>query len=66
MTFISCLYGVIYNDKKITQECGLIDLLESGDMVKSIGGFDIQNLLASKCIYQLFCEENSSCYLKRK
>ena len=41
------------SDKKIIQECGLIDLLESGDMVMSERGFDIQHLLPSKCDLEL-------------
>ena len=38
------------SDKKITQECGLIHLLASGDVVMVDKGFDIQHLLASKCV----------------
>ena len=48
------------SDKKITQECGLIHLLESGDVVMADTGFDIQHLLASKCVTLniplFFCE----------
>ena len=54
----------VISDKKITQECGLIDLLESGDVVMADRGFDIQHLLASKCVIlniPPFCEERSSC-----
>ena len=50
VTFISGLYGGHISDKKMTQECGHIHLLESGGVVMVIGGFDIQHLLASKCL----------------
>ena len=33
MTFISCLYGRHISGKTIRQECVLINLLESGDVV---------------------------------
>ena len=60
MTFTSCLWGHI-SDKKITQECGLIDVLESGDVVTVDMGFDTHHLLASKCVTLnipiFFCEE---------
>ena len=49
MIVISCLYWVI-SDKKIAQVCSLTDLLESGDVVLSNRGFDIQHLLAAKCV----------------
>ena len=38
VTFISCLYGGHISDKNITQECGLISPLESGDMVMADRG----------------------------
>ena len=62
LTFISCLYGGHISDNKITQECGLNDLLESSDVVMVYRGFDIQHLLASKCVTL----NKSSCHLKRK
>ena len=49
MTLISCLYGGHISDRKITQECGHIDL-ESGDVAMVDRGFDIQHLLASQCL----------------
>ena len=45
ITFISHLYGGHVSDKAITQSCGLIDLLEAGDVVMANKGFDIQDLL---------------------
>ena len=48
VTFISCLYGGHISDKTMTQDCGLIDLLEPGDVVMADKGFDIQHLLAPK------------------
>ena len=47
ITFISHLYGGHVSDKAITQSCGLIDLLEAGDVVMADKGFDIQDLLVS-------------------
>ena len=41
VTFISCLYWDHISVKKITQESGLIDHLESGDGVIFDRGFDI-------------------------
>lgn len=48
VTFISRLYGGHISDKAMTQDCGLIDLLEPGDVVMADKGFDIQHLLAPK------------------
>ena len=57
VTFILSTWGHIPDKKK--KEWGLIDLLESGDVVMFDRGFDIQHLLASKC-------EKSAVVLKRK
>ena len=46
--FVSCLYGGHISDKAMIQDCGLIDLLEPGDVVMADKGFDIQHLLAPK------------------
>ncbi len=48
VTFISDLYGGHISDQKITEMCGIIDLLEPNDMVMADRGFDIQHILAEK------------------
>ena len=42
--------GVHISDKKVTELCGIIYLLEPGDMVMADRGFDIQNIVAAKKI----------------
>ena len=46
--FVSRLYGGHISDRAMTQDCGLIDLLDSGDVVMADKGFDIQHLLAPR------------------
>ena len=46
VTFILSIWGHI-SDKKITWECGLINLHESGEVAMVDRGFDIQHMLAS-------------------
>ena len=48
VTFVSHLYGGHVSDKAITQSCGVIELLEEGDVVMADKGFDIQDLLVEK------------------
>ena len=48
VTFVSHLYGGHVSDKAITQSCGIIELLEEGDVVMADRGFDIQDLLVEK------------------
>ena len=48
VTFISHLYGGHVSDKALTVDCGLLELLEGGDVVMADKGFDIQDLLVTK------------------
>ena len=47
VTFISHLYGGHVSDKALTADCGLIELLEAGDVMAD-KGFGIQDLLVAK------------------
>ena len=42
-TFESELYAGCSSDKQITKDCGILNLLESGDQVMADRGFDIEN-----------------------
>ena len=44
VTFVSSLYVEHISDMKITQECGLINLLEPGNMVMAGRCFGLQHL----------------------
>ena len=43
--FISDLYGGNISDKKLTKECGILKLLESGDSIMADRGFTIEDIL---------------------
>ena len=42
--FVSDLYHGCISDKELTRQCGILDLLESGDSIMADGGFDIEDL----------------------
>ena len=46
-SFVSSLYAGRTSDKKITKDCGILDLLEPGDQVMADRGFDIESDLPS-------------------
>ena len=68
ITFISHLYGGHVSDKAITQSCGLIDLLEAGDVVMADKGFDTQDLLVphSYFKYSIIFKEKGSAVSRRR
>ena len=45
MYFVSDLYGGNISDKKLTAECGILKLLESGDAIMADRGFTIEDIL---------------------
>jgi hypothetical protein len=44
---VSSLYADRTSEKKITKDCGILDILESGDQVMADRGFDIESDLPS-------------------
>ena len=48
VTFVSRLYGGHVLDKATTDNCGIMDPLEPGDVAMADKGFDIQDLLVPK------------------
>jgi hypothetical protein len=48
VSFISSLYSGSISDKQITNVCGILDLLEPGDLVMSDKGFLIEDMLKEK------------------
>lgn len=50
-SFLSKLLTGSTSDRKITQESGLIDLLEEGDSVMADRGFNIRDILTERRVY---------------
>jgi len=45
ITFVSKLWGGRVSDKKITQESGILDIVDVGDNIMADRGFDIEDIL---------------------
>ena len=63
-SFISKLWSGSTSDRRVTQESGLIDLLEEGDQVMADRGFTIRDLLTKKGVklnMPPFTKGNQSC-----
>lgn len=50
-SFLSKFWTGNTSDRKITQESGLVDLLEEGDVVMADKGFNIRDILTKKQVY---------------
>ena len=50
-SFLSKFWNGSTSDRKITQECGIIAMLEEGDSVTADRGFNIRDLLTKKKVY---------------
>ena len=57
---VSSLYVRRISDKKITKDCGILDLLEPGDQIMADRGFDIADDLPSGVTLNLTLEEETS------
>ncbi|XP_028132033.2 uncharacterized protein LOC114327558 [Diabrotica virgifera virgifera] len=49
--YVSDVYGGCISDRKITAECGILELIQEGEFVLADRGFDISDLLEEKGVH---------------
>ena len=59
-SFLSKFWSGNTSDRKITQECGIIDMLEEGDAVMADRGFNIRDLLTKKKVIPPFSQKGNN------
>ena len=59
ISFVSSAWGGRASDRCITEHCGILDLLQEGDLVLADKGFNIGDILATRKVHHLSYETPS-------